>query len=103
MIIEFSTRLYYYHIWEEIRHEYKLLGNNECVVVVMKVLEMRLSATTHFHECDDIQGCKELIIKLFVQILGTWQFNNANFKCVFLKISFNISTLNLTFMGVCNI
>jgi hypothetical protein len=58
-------------------------NNNEFVFVGMKVLEMRMSATTHFHKCDDIQGCKELIIKLFVQILGTWQFNNANFKCVF--------------------
>ncbi len=58
-------------------------NNNECVVVGMKVLEMRMSATRHFHKCDDIQGCKELIIKLFVQILGTWQFNNAYFKCVF--------------------
>jgi hypothetical protein len=51
-------------------------NNNECVVVGMKVLEMRMSATRHFHKCDDIQ---------------------------FFKISFKNLTLNLSFMGVCNI
>jgi hypothetical protein len=51
-------------------------NNNECIVA-MKVLEMRLNATTHFHECDDIQGCKELIIKLFVQI---WELSNLTIQ-----------------------
>jgi len=37
-------------------------ANNNESVVAMKVLEMKMNATTHFHECDDIQGCKELII-----------------------------------------
>lgn len=83
MIIEFSIRLIITFGKKFDMNISFWANNNECVVVAMKVLEMRMSATTHFHVCDDIQGCKELIIKLFVQFLAlgnlTMQILNVYF------------------------